>query len=259
MEIDFPFNLYLKACVRQLFVQLIHIHWGIWVAVCVLIQIHLLLQTTFDSAFRSGGSDDGNVTLLTEGDDGQGVELGLSMLDYMLFCAVGLIVWLIVVYLKVVHVQVRDAALRPTCTSTSPISTSTSELPSLPSHVQSCIFRSDMLNFNVVAEIMWEVQTARAQRERNEQANKRAMMRRTKTALDLSAADPRARRRCSRRRRRRPRKTRNAAQDARRRRRRPPADVEPRPRLAAAAERARDDRLGDGIDRPRREQAVRRR
>ena len=47
-----------------------------------------------------------------------------------------------------------------------------------------------MLNFNVVAEIMWEVQTARAQRERNEQANKRAMMRRTKTALDLSAADP---------------------------------------------------------------------
>ena len=104
MEIDFPFNLYLKACVRQLFVQLIHIHWGIWVAVCVLIQIHLLLQTTFDSAFRSGGSDDGNVTLLTEGDDGQGVELGLSMLDYMLICAVGLIVWLIVVYLKVVHV-----------------------------------------------------------------------------------------------------------------------------------------------------------
>ena len=117
LEIDFPFNLYLKACVRQLFVQLIHIHWGIWVAVCVLIQIHLLLQTTFDSAFRSGGSDDGNVTLLTEGDDGQGVELGLSMLDYMLICAVGLIVWLIVVYLKVVHVQVRDAALRPTASA----------------------------------------------------------------------------------------------------------------------------------------------
>ena len=160
LEIDFPFNLYLKACVRQLFVQLIHIHWGIWVAVCVLIQIHLLLQTTFDSAFRSGGSDDGNVTLLTEGDDGQGVELGLSMLDYMLICAVGLIVWLIVVYLKVVHVQVRDAALRPTAsasTSPSPPPSPSRLPPSIVSRVQSCIFRSDMLNFNVVAEIMWEV------------------------------------------------------------------------------------------------------
>ena len=44
---DFAFNVYLRKCIRQVFVELLHIHWGIWLAVCMLVQLDLFIYTSF--------------------------------------------------------------------------------------------------------------------------------------------------------------------------------------------------------------------
>ena len=35
LPVSFPFNKYLRRCVRHVFVELLHIHWGIWVSICM--------------------------------------------------------------------------------------------------------------------------------------------------------------------------------------------------------------------------------
>lgn len=39
---DFNFALYLRRCIRKVFVDLLHIHWGIWLAVALLVQVRAL-------------------------------------------------------------------------------------------------------------------------------------------------------------------------------------------------------------------------
>ena len=44
---DFDFAQYLRRCIRKVFVDLLHIHWGIWLAVAMLVQLDLFVVTSW--------------------------------------------------------------------------------------------------------------------------------------------------------------------------------------------------------------------
>ena len=47
LPVGFMFNTYLKRCIRNVFVDLLHIHWAIWLALCLLVQLDLFVVTSF--------------------------------------------------------------------------------------------------------------------------------------------------------------------------------------------------------------------
>ena len=81
---DFHFDVYLRRCIRQVFVELLHIHWGIWLAVCMLVQLDLLIHTSFVSPTRLAGSTS-----------------GVDFIDYCAIAGVLFTLWLSLIYWKV--------------------------------------------------------------------------------------------------------------------------------------------------------------
>lgn len=86
---DFDFALYLKRCIRTTFVDLLHIHWGIWMAVAMLVQLDVFITTSFIMPTRASVDTPGPVDLI----------------DYLVAAGIVLTLWLSIIYWKVLQVQ----------------------------------------------------------------------------------------------------------------------------------------------------------
>jgi len=149
---NFAFNIYLKRCIRQVFVDLLHIHWGIWLFVCMIIQLDLFVQTSFVNPTRLSQARD-------EGSSGLPAAPG-SFLEYCVGAGIIFILWLTAIYYKVLKVQ--DAC-----------------------------FNSDLMEFNVWEELTWMMQQDKLERSKASHANQRKFLKKVKkqkTCSNLLAA-----------------------------------------------------------------------
>ena len=123
----FTLTLFL-VCIRhstlpyQVFVDLLHIHWGIWLAVCMLVQLDLFVQTSFirpAQVVSSGGrrelaaavssSSSSSASASASGSAGSGsssivYQSPLSLIDYCVVAGLVLTFFLAIIYWKVLQV-----------------------------------------------------------------------------------------------------------------------------------------------------------
>ena len=106
----------------QVFVDLLHIHWGIWLAVCMLVQLDLFVQTSFirpAQVVSSGGrrelaaavssSSSSSASASASGSAGSGsssivYQSPLSLIDYCVVAGLVLTFFLAIIYWKVLQV-----------------------------------------------------------------------------------------------------------------------------------------------------------
>ena len=154
---DFAFNVYLKRCIRQVFVELLHIHWGIWLCVGMLVQLDLFVQTSFINPARLRSMEDEQERqqkVYSSSSGSMGSDLletvekppsPISFIDYC--CVIGflVIVGLAIIYWKMITVQER-------------------------------CFKSDLMEFNVWEELMWMMQQQKLQGQRQRHVEQRKFL-----------------------------------------------------------------------------------